>query len=139
MARKNSKATATRKKDGLTKMEAVRRALGALGNEAMPVAIQAFVKERFDVEMTTAHISVYKGHILREGKRKRKKAPTKPSSPAVAAKRTAAKALVQRSAAAEKPAPSGNIVTMADVRKIKELLGRIGTGKVRQLVDFLSH
>jgi hypothetical protein len=139
MARKTSRATTPlRKKDGLTKMEAVRRAVAELGKDAMPVRIQQFVKDRFGVEMTTAHISVCKGSILRERSGKGKKAPVKPAAPAVATKKASPRSLVQRSAAAETPAPSGDAVTLEDVRTVKELLGRIGTRNVRQLVDVLG-
>jgi hypothetical protein len=142
MARKTSRvaATTTKKQEGLTKMEAVRRGLAELGNDSMPARIKGFVKERFDIEMSTDHISVYKGKILREAAAQAQNAAQKPlARKAVRKKRRARRPLVQPSAAAAKTAPAGNAVTMEDARTIKELVRRIGTGKVRQLVDLLGH
>jgi hypothetical protein len=142
MARKTTgaAATTTKKKDGLTKMEAVRRALAELGNDAMPARIKGFVKDRFDIEMTTDHISVYKGKILREAAAQAQNAAKKPLARKVARKkRRARRPLVQPSAATAKTAPVDNAVTMEDVSTIKGLLRRIGTSKVRQLVDLLAH
>jgi hypothetical protein len=50
----------------LTKKEAVRRALAALGNDAMPVKIQGWIKDNLDIEMTAGHVSTTKGEILRK-------------------------------------------------------------------------
>ena len=41
----------------ITKNEAVRQALAALGNDAKPIAIQNHVKDHFGIEMTTKHTS----------------------------------------------------------------------------------
>src|SRR5579859_5303425 len=50
----------------ITKREAVRQALAALGNDAMPVRIQGWVKEHLGVEMTAGHVSTTKGELLRK-------------------------------------------------------------------------
>ena len=52
-------------RSGLSRKEAVRRSLAKLGNDAMPVDIQKDVKERFGIDLTTAHISTTKG-LLRK-------------------------------------------------------------------------
>jgi hypothetical protein len=44
---------ASKKNGGMTKLEAVRRALSELGNDAKPTQIKGFVKECFGIEMTT--------------------------------------------------------------------------------------
>ena len=64
----------------ITKTEAVRRALAELGNDAMPVAIQGWVKDKLGVEMTAGHVSTTKGQLLRDAA-KEKAAPT-PAAPA---------------------------------------------------------
>jgi hypothetical protein len=50
----------------ITKTDAVRQALAALGNDAMPVRIQGWVKDNLGVEMTSGHVSTTKGEILRK-------------------------------------------------------------------------
>jgi hypothetical protein len=63
---------------GMTKMEAVRRALAELGRDAKPLQIQAFVKQRFGIDMTNDHATTAKGVVLkqqaRKGQGQRKKA-----------------------------------------------------------------
>ncbi len=51
----------------ITKIEAVRRALTALGPDAGPTAIQEYVKKQFDIDMTTGHISVTKSGLKQKG------------------------------------------------------------------------
>jgi hypothetical protein len=51
----------------ITKQEAVRRALGHFGPEAKPTQMQGWIKEQFNIEMTTNHISTAKGGILHRG------------------------------------------------------------------------
>jgi hypothetical protein len=72
-AKTNGKAGA-----GMTKMEAVRRALAELGRDAKPLQIQAFVKQRFGIDMTNDHATTAKGVVLkqqaRKGQGQRKKA-----------------------------------------------------------------
>jgi hypothetical protein len=44
---------------GINKMEAVRRAMGELGNAATRTEIQKFVQERFGIEMNIDVVSAY--------------------------------------------------------------------------------
>src|SRR5947199_41017 len=65
----------------ISKMEAVRRSLKKLGRDATPTAIQADVKARFGVVMSTDHVSTYKGDIAkkeREQKEAKQQAANKP-------------------------------------------------------------
>ncbi len=48
----------------ITKLEAVRRALNAMGRAATPSQMKPYIKENFGIEMTTGHISTSKGSIL---------------------------------------------------------------------------
>jgi len=53
----NGKAT-------ISKVDSVRRALDALGRDAKPAAIVEYVKATYDVEITPAMASTYKGQTL---------------------------------------------------------------------------
>src|SRR4051812_1310619 len=83
------------KTNGMSKMEAVKKALAALGKEAKPTVIQGYVKSKFNIEMSTDHISTYKGEIARKAKGGAKPAAPvkKAAAPKVAAlpKKPAAK------------------------------------------------
>src|SRR4051794_23247667 len=71
-----------RGKGGMNKMEGVRQALGAVGNDAKPAAIQDWLKENLHLEMPKDLISKYKSDILakaRKGKKKGGKRAAKPS------------------------------------------------------------
>src|SRR5262245_23897671 len=49
----------------MTKMDAVGKALAELGNDAKPAAIQAYVKDRFGMEMSADHAKTAKNILLR--------------------------------------------------------------------------
>jgi hypothetical protein len=74
-----TKATPQTRANGITKVEAVRRALKALGNDATPSQLQPYIKQTFGIEMTPAHITTCKGVILRKGKKKPGPKPKEPS------------------------------------------------------------
>src|SRR3954454_24658716 len=66
-------------KKGMTKTEAVRRALTEFGPIAPLSEMQSFIKDRFGIEMSTNHISTSRGEILRkEAAEKAKPAASKP-------------------------------------------------------------
>src|SRR5436305_6391447 len=54
---------------GMTKMDAVRQALEAMGGDAKPLAIQAYLKDRLGMEVKTNLISVYKKDLARRAKK----------------------------------------------------------------------
>jgi actin-like ATPase involved in cell morphogenesis len=58
-------------KMSISKMDAVRMAIKQLGKDAMPMKIQEYIKARFGLEITTAHVSNYKTEILRAKKGKK--------------------------------------------------------------------
>jgi hypothetical protein len=110
-----------------SKTELVLRALQTLGWDAKPLAIQEFVQENYGVEISTKVISVYKGKLAKQG-RKRGRPGRKPrAETAVAA---APRPAAPRRAAGE--------VTMSDLRTIKELTDRVGAGRLRELLELLS-
>src|SRR5580693_100357 len=47
-------------------LDAVRQAISELGKDASPIKIQEFVKSKFKMDMTTAHVSNYKTTVVRE-------------------------------------------------------------------------
>src|SRR5262245_28947883 len=61
--------TATPKPANITKVEAVRRALKALGRDATPAKLQPYIKQTFGIEMSPAHVTTCKGVILRKKKK----------------------------------------------------------------------
>ena len=72
-----SKAASKAPQATITKHEAVRLALAELGKDAKVPAIQSFLKERFNIDITAGHAKTTRSKILREGKKK-KKAAKKP-------------------------------------------------------------
>jgi len=118
---------------GITKMEAVRQVLAEMGNDAKPAAMQPVIKERFGIDMTTDHISTYKGDILRKAKGgKKAAAPKGAPAPAPAAAR-------ESSVSRDRPAPSGGGgLRFEDVQATKELVDRLGADRLRALIALFA-
>jgi hypothetical protein len=123
-------------KKKLTKIDAVRQALGELGKEAGPTAIQGYLKERLGIDITKDHASNAKSVVLRQAaKPPAKLAAAKPPAKPTRAK-PAAKPPVQP-AAASASAKGGGIL-LKDIETVKDLLGRVGPGELRRLIDLLA-
>jgi hypothetical protein len=97
----------------ISKMEAVRRTLNELGNEAKPVEIQRHVKEKFGIKMELNMVSNYKSSL-----------------------KTASKSAIIRTPTPATKAAGG--ITPTDVQAVKELVEKIGTEQVRQLAEVLG-
>jgi hypothetical protein len=111
----------------ISKQEAVRRALGHFGRDAKPAQMQGWIKQQFNLDMTTDHISTAKGEIRKAAAQK-----------AAAKKAAAPKPQVQRAAAstaAAKPSDGQAAVPLADILAIKDLVGRLGAGPLHTLID----
>jgi hypothetical protein len=121
---------AAAKDTGISKIDAVRKALKELGKDAMPVKIQGYLKEKFGLEMTTSYVSVYKSHLLR--KKKRKKAVSKAAMPE-GTPATSAPPLKAASASA-----NGSSVSLDDIAAVKGLVGRVGEDKLKSLIELLG-
>jgi hypothetical protein len=107
-------------KEKLTnKTEAVHRALDELGPDAKPLEIQAFVKDRFGVEISTKVVSIYKVKLAKRGRRR-----GRPKGKAVTA--------------APAPRAGHGEVTLADLRALRELSDRVGPRRLRELLELLS-
>jgi hypothetical protein len=163
MAEKTNGATAPKKAQsgGITKTEAVRRALATLGNDAMPLAIQGFVKKQFAIDMPLPQIYNRKSEILTQARSKKPAAAkqaaqqagapkaaaqpaVKPVAPKAAApKPAAAKPAAQKPAAKAAPASqvngrTGRGIDLGDIQTVKELVGRVGADSLKTLIDLLS-
>src|SRR5262249_11549151 len=92
----------------ISKQEAVRRALKAMGRDATPTQMQPYIKEHFGIEMSTNHISSSKGMILHKKKTGKGKGGEKPAAPeAVATEGEAMKGAGRKALVRQKPAPAG--------------------------------
>ena len=122
-----TKGTKTEQADkAISKMEAMRRTLAQLGQDAKPLEIQAYVESEFGIDMNTNVISAYKSML------KAKKPAAKAAKAATAPAANGAKAA---HAPASKPAGG---ISMDDIRAIKEMADRIGANKVKELADVLG-
>jgi hypothetical protein len=140
----------------MTKAEALRRALGDLGKDAKPVQLQAHIKAKFGLDMTTAHISAAKTEIVRKMTGASKAVPAKaaarvttvpkPARTSATPRRATDKAIPKKAVAAKpqaKPVPApngkaGGVVALADVQVVKALLGRVGPADLKTLIDVLA-
>jgi hypothetical protein len=111
----------------ITKQDAVRRALTALGKQAPAKDIQKHVKEAFGIEMTIDHIYNAKSNVLA----KRKKAAKKHAAPKPAPEKPS----VQAAPAVNKK--TGGI-SIEDVEAAKALVGRVGAEQLHSLIDLLA-
>jgi hypothetical protein len=119
--------TANGSKAGVSKMEAVRQGLQQLGRNAKPLKLQAFIKEKFNIDMTPDHISNYKSTILKSKGKPGRKPGTKtdPAAPAAASMK-----------------PAGNAygrggLSPDDVENVKTLVHRFGPTSLKKLIDVL--
>jgi hypothetical protein len=118
---------------GITKQEAVRRALSALGKTASAKDIQKHVKETFGLDMTIDHIYNAKSNVLAKGKKKGTR--RKGKQPASTGPGVAVKPPVQPASVARQPADS---FSLEDIEVVKGLLGRVGADNLKALADLLA-
>jgi hypothetical protein len=137
MADQTSRAEGGTAAKGITKMEAVRRALALMGREARPAQMQSVIRDKFGVDMTPDLITKYKSDILSKAGKKRKGPGRKPAAPVAPAR--GPKPAAARAEAAPAPAARGNGkaggIPLEDVLTVKELVGRLGAESVRTLID----
>jgi hypothetical protein len=109
----------------LNKFEAVKRTLAVLGRDAMPLAIQAYVKEHFGTDISTAVVSAYKKELKARAKKKPGPRPKQPPAPEPVVVQPA------------KPAAK-NGITLEDIQSVQGLISRVGAGQLKGLIDLLS-
>ena len=124
-------APATGKKAGMTKIEAIRRAIHHLGEDAKPVQIQAYIKDKLGIDIATNHISASKTEIIRKMTSKAKPASPKPLAAAKPQAKPAAK-----TAAGGNGKTTGSI-GLDDIAAVKGLVGRIAPVQLKALIDLL--
>jgi hypothetical protein len=146
-------ATATEtapKRKKLPKVEAVRRAIAALGKEAYRVDLQGYVRQKFGVKIGLDHISSCKAALAKQAA----KATTPAGSQAAATKSAAGPAAsgkptapesraAQSTPAAHTHAVGGNgsshaSILLDDVLTAKILIDRVGAGPLKMLIDGLA-
>ena len=103
----------------ITKQEAVRRALKAMGRAATPSQMQPYIKENFGIDMSTDHISTSKGIILHP-KKKGGKGAKKPAA--------------QGAEPTEGDGKEAGL-PLDDILFIKGLVGRLGPDQLHTLID----
>ena len=115
MPRGKAKAIGGAEANGVNgnKMEAVRRALAAMGRAAKPRELRAYIQREFSLDIQPNHISSYKSTILHAGGKR----GGKPR-------------------AADGGAAPG--ISLKDLKTVKELATRLGVGRVRELLELVS-
>jgi len=116
-------ARPNKSKDGMSKMEAVRQAIAALGKDAGPAQILPFIKEKFGIVMSTEMAYNYKSTALK--KMKGKKRGPKPGKKPAAVAPTA-------------NGQSAGAISLDDITAVKALADRLGADKVWQLAKVLA-
>lgn len=100
------------KGSGVNKSALVREALDALGLDAKPIAIDAYIKEKHNVEVPKAIISSYKSSY---------------------------KAKTGKPAAAKRgPKAAAGGIQIEDLAAVRGLVSRLGAAQVKELVDVLG-
>jgi hypothetical protein len=139
-----------RKRKKLTKVEAVRRAMAAMGKEASRTDLQGYVRQKFGFRMNLNHISKCKTKLASRAVKAAtpngsKAAAVKPAAAAVASgKPTAPESRAARSAPAPRTRPaggngsSGASIRLEDVLTAKVLIDRMGAGTLKTLIDGLA-
>jgi hypothetical protein len=111
------------------KMEAMRQALGDLGNDAKPLDLQKHLKSKYGVDMDTTLISTYKSTIKKAGQSAVIRRPQRRAKAAAPAAPAPAQQLAR--------AANGGI-SMEDIKAVKELADRLGTDRVKELAEVLA-
>jgi hypothetical protein len=122
---------------GMSKREAVRRALADLGPDATPTQLQPHIREKYGIDMTTDHISTEKGNLRKKaGAAKRGATKTLASKPP-------AQASVARQSEPEKPAAQakaagGDAIGLDDIEAVKGLVERVGAANLKKLIEVMA-
>jgi hypothetical protein len=98
------------------KMEAVRRALTAMGRDAKPKDLRGYIQREFKLDIQPNHISSYKSTILNKGGAGARKGG--------------------KSKGAAGDAAAG--VSIKDLKTVQDLKRRLGAGRVRELLELLA-
>jgi hypothetical protein len=124
-----AKTSATTGQAKMTKNEAVRRAVRAIGRHTPLAQLQKYIKEHFDISMSTNHISTSRGDMFRKKGKKGGQRGRKPG---------AAQAPAAASAAPAKGGSSASAIVLDDVLTVKKLVDRVGPDQLRVLIDTMT-
>jgi hypothetical protein len=113
MPQDKAKASKQSNAEGLSKMEAVRRALGRLGSDAKPLAMKKYIHDAFGIDMDPNMISSYKSSVN---------------------KRLAGQSGLMRRGRHG----AGGSFSLQDVQAVKQLTERLGADKVRELAELFG-
>jgi hypothetical protein len=145
---------------GLTKIDAVRKAMSKLGLHAGRAPIRDYVKAQFGIEMTADHVSTCKADILRRKKARAKSAapkalpakpaavtptavkapgansiPPTPAPSAAHSKHSPTAARVRAQGPKNGSAKAGVGINLDDILVVKDLVGRVGASQLKTLID----
>ena len=103
----------------MSKMDAMRKALRRMGDDAKPLALQEHIKTRFGIDMSPTVISSYKTYLL---------------------KKEGSQSKIIRKAVSESPrvTKSAPAITLEEISAVKALADRIGAEKVKKLAEVLA-
>lgn len=133
MATTNGKATT---QGPSSKIDAVRQAWAALGKDAKAMQIKDEVQQRFGITMTVDHVYNCMSEIRRQNKKKR--GPTKNQAKQPVAATASAGTQAQPAAASKQTAAKSSGVEIDDIATAKQLVARIGAGRLKSLIDVLA-
>jgi hypothetical protein len=122
MARKKAEGDNGQRR--VNKMDLVRQALATLGNDTSPADIAKHLKDHAKVEMSVGMASNYKSSILKKlGKspRRRRRKRGRPAG----------------GESAPAPTPSGDAVSLKDIRTLHEISKHLGRSRLRELLELL--
>ena len=138
MADKKNGSEPQKSPGGMSKKDAVRRALSDLGNEAKPMQIQGHIKQRYHIDMGLDHISTCKGEILREAGQAKPTAG-KPASAKPSSKQPSAPKLASGTGKAATAQDGGSPgISLKDIETVKDLVERVGATSLKKLIDVMA-
>lgn len=114
MAQDKAKSPKAANDKGISKMEAVRRALNRLGADAKPLVMKPYIEKEFGIVMDANMISSYKSAISRKG---------------------ASQSRLNRRGGR---GTVGGELSVEDIQAVKDLAERIGADKVRELAELFE-
>jgi hypothetical protein len=122
MARK--KAGGANGQERVNKMDLVRQALATLGNDTSPADIAKHLKKTANVKISVGTASTYKSSILKKLGQSPRRKRRKRGRPAA-------------SEAAPVSKPSGDAVSMKDLRTLHDIAQRMGIRRLRELLELV--
>jgi hypothetical protein len=130
----------------MTKAEALRQALSDLGTAALPMQLQAHIKDKFGIEISTSHISASKTNIVRKmvGGAKSIPAATTDVAPKPTTKRSTrtnpapTEPQAKLAPTARSNGKAGGTIALADIQTVNTLVSRVGATNLKTLIDLLA-